>query len=212
VLGDLLVIGHRTQLSQAELRAEDPPRDAQDQLGSNSATAARQVPLTFVFRSRATQAQPDRQGSGCRRLRPHHPDMSVRICKRAGVAPRLLPRLGKRPQPRLCAAAGASRRPHRPPPPENAPWTGVANASDSGQPSALEMSANACPFGVTRHPALSLPCCSRTGFRLGLMLVGRRMSTRNATADLRSPITPAMVRSRPSAARHRTAGGPCWAR
>ena len=45
-------------------------------------------------RIRRAETQPDRQDSGWRRLRRHHPDMSVRIGKRACVAPRLLPRLG----------------------------------------------------------------------------------------------------------------------
>ncbi|GAB3344789.1 amidase [Modestobacter lapidis] len=38
---------------------------------------------------------------------------------------------------------------------------------------ATEMFANTCPFDVTHHPALSLPCGVSDGLPVGLMLVGR---------------------------------------
>ena len=38
---------------------------------------------------------------------------------------------------------------------------------------ATEMFANTCPFDVTHHPALSLPCGMSEGLPVGLMLVGR---------------------------------------
>jgi amidase len=38
---------------------------------------------------------------------------------------------------------------------------------------ATEMFANTCPFDVTHHPALSLPCGMSDGLPVGLMLVGR---------------------------------------
>lgn len=38
---------------------------------------------------------------------------------------------------------------------------------------ATEMFANTCPFDVTHHPALSLPCGTSEGLPVGLMLVGR---------------------------------------
>jgi amidase len=38
---------------------------------------------------------------------------------------------------------------------------------------ASEMFANTCPFDVTHHPALSLPCGMSDGLPVGLMLVGR---------------------------------------
>jgi amidase len=38
---------------------------------------------------------------------------------------------------------------------------------------ASEMFANTCPFDVTHHPALSLPCGTSEGLPVGLMLVGR---------------------------------------
>jgi amidase len=38
---------------------------------------------------------------------------------------------------------------------------------------ASEMFANTCPFDVTHHPALSLPCGTSDGLPVGLMLVGR---------------------------------------
>ncbi|QGZ65275.1 amidase [Paraburkholderia acidisoli] len=39
---------------------------------------------------------------------------------------------------------------------------------------ALEMNANTAPFDVTGHPAISVPCASRDGLPVGMMLVGRR--------------------------------------
>jgi amidase len=38
---------------------------------------------------------------------------------------------------------------------------------------ATEMFANTCPFDVTHHPALSMPCGMSEGLPVGLMLVGR---------------------------------------
>jgi amidase len=38
---------------------------------------------------------------------------------------------------------------------------------------ATEMFANTCPFDVTHHPALSMPCGMSDGLPVGLMLVGR---------------------------------------
>jgi amidase len=38
---------------------------------------------------------------------------------------------------------------------------------------ALEMIPNTCPFDVTGHPAISVPCAMSEGLPVGLMLVGR---------------------------------------
>ncbi len=38
---------------------------------------------------------------------------------------------------------------------------------------ALEMIANTCPFDVTGHPAISVPCGTSDGLPIGMMLVGR---------------------------------------
>jgi amidase len=38
---------------------------------------------------------------------------------------------------------------------------------------ALEMIANTCPFDVTGHPAISVPCGVSDGLPIGMMLVGR---------------------------------------
>ena len=35
------------------------------------------------------------------------------------------------------------------------------------------MQANTCPFDVSGHPALTLPCARHEGLPVGLMLVGR---------------------------------------
>jgi amidase len=35
------------------------------------------------------------------------------------------------------------------------------------------MMANACPFNLTHHPALSVPCGTVDGLPVGMMLVGR---------------------------------------
>lgn len=37
----------------------------------------------------------------------------------------------------------------------------------------IEMSANACPFDITHHPALSVPCGDVDGLPVGLQIVGR---------------------------------------
>jgi amidase len=39
---------------------------------------------------------------------------------------------------------------------------------------ALEMIANTCPFDVTGHPAMNVPCAKSNGLPVGMMLVGRR--------------------------------------
>jgi amidase len=39
---------------------------------------------------------------------------------------------------------------------------------------ALEMIANTCPFDVTGHPAMNVPCALSSGLPVGMMLVGRR--------------------------------------
>jgi len=39
---------------------------------------------------------------------------------------------------------------------------------------ALEMLPNTCPFDVTGHPAINVPCGMSEGLPVGLMLVGRR--------------------------------------
>jgi amidase len=38
---------------------------------------------------------------------------------------------------------------------------------------ALEMISNTCPFDLTHHPAMSLPCGMVDGLPVGLMLIGR---------------------------------------
>jgi amidase len=35
------------------------------------------------------------------------------------------------------------------------------------------MQANTCPFDVSGHPAFTVPCGSKNGLPIGLMLVGR---------------------------------------
>ena len=39
---------------------------------------------------------------------------------------------------------------------------------------ALEMIPNTCPFDVTGHPAMSVPCAMSDGLPVGMMLIGRR--------------------------------------
>ncbi len=39
---------------------------------------------------------------------------------------------------------------------------------------ALEMIPNTCPFDVTGHPAMNVPCATADGLPIGMMLVGRR--------------------------------------
>jgi amidase len=41
---------------------------------------------------------------------------------------------------------------------------------------ALEMINNTCPFDVSGHPAISLPCTMSEGLPVGLMIVGRRLA------------------------------------
>lgn len=38
---------------------------------------------------------------------------------------------------------------------------------------AFEMIANTCPFNVTGHPALSIPCGKSEGLPIGMMMVGK---------------------------------------
>jgi amidase len=38
---------------------------------------------------------------------------------------------------------------------------------------ALEMIPNTCPFDVTGHPALTVPCGASDGLPVGMMLIGR---------------------------------------
>ena len=38
---------------------------------------------------------------------------------------------------------------------------------------ALEMIVNTCPFDVTGHPAMNVPCAMSAGLPIGMMLVGR---------------------------------------
>jgi amidase len=38
---------------------------------------------------------------------------------------------------------------------------------------ALEMIPNTCPFDVTGHPAITIPCGVSEGLPIGMMLVGR---------------------------------------
>ncbi len=54
--------------------------------------------------------------------------------------------------------------------------TGIPAADASREESvtrALEMIPNTCPFDVTGHPAISVPCAMSGGLPVGLMLVGR---------------------------------------
>ena len=54
--------------------------------------------------------------------------------------------------------------------------TGIPAADASREESvtrALEMIPNTCPFDVTGHPAISVPCAMSEGLPVGLMLVGR---------------------------------------
>jgi amidase len=39
---------------------------------------------------------------------------------------------------------------------------------------ALEMIPNTCPFDVTGHPALTVPCGMSDGLPVGMMLIGRQ--------------------------------------
>jgi len=39
---------------------------------------------------------------------------------------------------------------------------------------ALEMIANTCPFDVTGHPAMTIPCGLSNGLPVGMMLIGRK--------------------------------------
>jgi amidase len=39
---------------------------------------------------------------------------------------------------------------------------------------ALEMIANTCPFDITGHPAMNVPCALSSGLPVGMMLIGRR--------------------------------------
>nr|MDQ6899396.1 amidase family protein [Candidatus Dormibacteraeota bacterium] len=39
---------------------------------------------------------------------------------------------------------------------------------------ALEMIPNTCPFDVTGHPAMNVPCATVDGLPIGMMLVGRK--------------------------------------
>ena len=38
---------------------------------------------------------------------------------------------------------------------------------------ALEMIGNTCPFDITHHPAMTVPCGMSDGLPIGLMLVGK---------------------------------------
>jgi amidase len=51
-------------------------------------------------------------------------------------------------------------------PPQNAP---LALWCQRG----FEMLANTCPFDVTGHPAMSVPCAMSQGLPVGMQLVGR---------------------------------------
>lgn len=39
---------------------------------------------------------------------------------------------------------------------------------------ALEMIPNTCPFDVTGHPAMNVPCALSSGLPVGMMLIGRK--------------------------------------
>ena len=39
---------------------------------------------------------------------------------------------------------------------------------------ALEMIPNTCPFDVTGHPAMSVPCGMSDGLPIGMMLIGKK--------------------------------------
>ena len=68
---------------------------------------------------------------------------------------------------------------------------------------ALEMVINTCPFDISGHPAMNIPCGVSDGLPVGLMAVGRRLSqTRppySASLGLsnRSSL-PSLVRDTPS--------------
>ena len=53
------------------------------------------------------------------------------------------------------------------PPPEITPQESVAFA--------MQMINNTCQFGVTGHPAISVPCGMAEDLPIGLMLVGRHL-------------------------------------
>ena len=50
---------------------------------------------------------------------------------------------------------------------------GGATAKFASFPMALNMQQNTCPFDVSGHPAVTLPCGKVDGLPIGMMLVGR---------------------------------------
>src|SRR5207249_10485828 len=70
------------------------------------------------------------------------------------------------PQARRVRGPPTTARKAAPPPPLDAPREEIIRR-------ALEVLPNTCPFDVTGHPAMSVPCGMSQGLPLGMMLIGR---------------------------------------